>query len=324
MTTTAVASPAVDQDPPFLHRVAVASAVAAGGLLAVQTRVNGELGSRLDDGLLAALLAFASGLLLVALGLLANGGARAKLRSVRPLVRSGALPGWTLLGGAVGSSFVVSQGLVAATLGTALFTVSAVAGQAVSGLVLDRMGVGPGGSHPVTPRRLLGTLLCLAAVALSVSSRLDADIPLWAIALPLLGGAALAWQQAANGRVRAGTGSVLTATFLNFAAGTAVVAVVTIANGLANGFPAAFPTEPWLYLGGVSAVVFIGATTLLVHRTGVLLLGLGIIAGQLIASLALDAALSDEGVTALTVAGTVLALVAVLLAGSRGRGRSTR
>ncbi|CAA9267215.1 MAG: hypothetical protein AVDCRST_MAG57-2910 [uncultured Blastococcus sp.] len=324
MTTTAVAAPASDRESPFIHRVAVASAVAAGGLLAVQTRVNGELGSRLDDGLLAALVAFASGLLLVSVGLLANGSALAKLRSVRPLVRSGALPGWTLLGGAVGSSFVVSQGLVAAALGTALFTVAAVAGQAVSGLVLDRIGVGPGGSHAVTPRRLLGTLLCLAAVALSVSSRLDADVALWAIALPLLGGAALAWQQAANGRVRAGTGSVLAATFVNFAAGTAVVLAVAVANGLANGFPASLPSEPWLYLGGVSAVVFIAATTFLVHRTGVLLLGLGIIAGQLVVSLLLDAAFSDQGVTALTVAGTVLALVAVLFAGSRGRSTPAR
>ena len=210
-----------------VQRLAVASAVAAGGLLAVQTRVNGELGSRLDDGLMTACLAFASGLLLVALGMFAHSGARSALRSVRPLVRAGALPWWTLLGGAVGSSFVISQGLVAATLGTALFTVAAVAGQAVSGLVLDRIGVGPGGSRAVTPRRLVGTLLCLAAVALSVSSKLDSDIELWAIVLPLIGGAALAWQQAVNGRVRAGTGSVLAATFVNFVAGTAVVAAVT-------------------------------------------------------------------------------------------------
>ena len=95
-------------------------------------------------------------------------------------------------------------------------------------------------------------------------------------------------------------------------------------NGLVSGFPAAFPTEPWLYLGGVSAVVFIAATALLVHRTGVLLLGLGIIAGQLIVSLALDALSADQSVSGLTVAGTVLALVAVLLAGSRPRPQASR
>lgn len=309
-----------DERSRLAQRAAVASAVAAGGLLALQTRVNGELGSRLDDGLVAACVAFVSGLLLVAVGMLLNSGARARMRSVRPLVRSGELPWWTLLGGAVGSSFVISQGLVAATLGTALFTVAAVAGQAVSGLVLDRIGVGPGGSQAVTPRRLVGTLLCLLAVALSVSSKLESDIALWAIALPLIGGVALAWQQAVNGRVRAGTGSVLVATFINFVAGTVVVAAVAIAHGLVSGFPVSFPTEPWLYLGGVSAVVFIGVTAVLVHRTGVLLLGLGIIAGQLVVSLALDAFLADEGgVNGLTVAGTVLALIAVLFAGSRRR-----
>jgi transporter family-2 protein len=302
------------------RRLGVLGAVASGGLLALQTRVNGELGARLGDGLVAACIAFATGLVLVAVGMLANSDARARMRTIPTLVRSGELPWWTLLGGAVGSAFVISQGLVAAVLGTALFTVAAVAGQAVSGLVLDRIGVGPGGSRAVTSRRLVGTLLCLVAVALSVSSRLESDIALWAIILPLLGGAALAWQQATNGRVRAGTGSVLVATFVNVVAGTIVVAVAAIAHGLVSGFPESFPTDLWLYLGGASAVVFVGATAVLVHRTGVLLLGLSIIAGQLLVSLALDAFLADEGgVNALMVAGTVLALVAVLLAGSRRR-----
>ena len=305
------------------HRLALASAAAAGGLLAVQTRINGELGSRLNNGLMAALIAFGTGLFLLTLGLLAHKGARQQLRTVRPLVRSGTLPWWTLLGGAVGSTFVVSQGLVAAVLGTALFTVAAVAGQVLSGLVLDRIGVGPGGSQAVTRRRLVGTLLCLAAVALSVSAKLESDIALWAIALPLVGGAALAWQQAANGRVRASTQSVLVATLVNFIAGTVIVAVVAVTHGMVSGFPTAFPTDPWLYLGGVSAIVFVAVTAVLVHRTGVLLLGLAIIAGQLIASLVIDFFSEDGAVNGLTLAGTVLALIAVLIAGSRRRARGT-
>ena len=305
------------------HRLALAGAAAAGGLLAVQTRINGELGSRLDNGLMAALIAFGTGLLLLTLGLLTHKGARQRLRTVGPLVRSGTLPWWTLLGGAVGSAFVVSQGLVAAMLGTALFTVAAVAGQVVSGLVLDRIGIGPGGSKAVTTRRLVGTLLCLAAVALSVSAKLEADIALWAIALPLVGGAALAWQQAANGRVRASTQSVLVATLVNFIAGTVIVAAVAVTHGLISGFPTAFPTDPWLYLGGVSAMVFVGVTAVLVHRTGVLLLGLAIIAGQLVTSLVIDFFSEDGAVNGLTLAGTVLALIAVLIAGSRRRARGT-
>lgn len=190
--------------------------------------------------------------------------------------------------------------------------------------MLDRLGVGPGGSHAVNRRRLVGTLLCLVAVALSVSSKPESGVAWWAIALPLIGGAALAWQQAVNGRVRAGTGSVLAATFINFVAGTVVVATVAITHGLVTGFSTSFPTDLWLYLGGVSAVVFIGVTAVLVRRTGVLLLGLGIIAGQLVASLALDLFFSDRsGVNALTVAGTVLALIAVVIAASRRRVKAT-
>ncbi|WP_294568914.1 DMT family transporter [uncultured Arthrobacter sp.] len=305
------------------HLLSLAGAAAAGGLLAVQTRINGELGSRLDNGLMAALIAFVTGLALITIGLLAHKGARQRLKTVRPLVQSGALPWWTLLGGAVGSTFVVSQGLVAAMLGTALFTVAAVAGQVVGGLVLDRIGVGPGGSQAVTTRRLVGTLLCLAAVALSVSAKLESDIALWVIALPLVGGAALAWQQATNGRVRASTQSVLVATLVNFIAGTVLVTAVAVTHGLVSGFPTAFPTDPWLYLGGVSAIIFVAATAALVHRTGVLLLGLAIIAGQLITSLVIDFFSEGGAVDGLTLAGTVLALIAVLIAGSRRRARGT-
>ena len=320
MTQSRLGVGTTDDKARLTRRLALASAAAAGGLLAVQTRINGELGARLGDGLLAALIAFGTGLVLITVGLLAHGGARQRLGAVRPLVRSGVLPWWTLLGGAVGSVFVVSQGLVAATLGTALFTVAAVAGQVVSGLVLDRIGVGPGGSQAVDRRRLAGTLLCLVAVALAVSSRLSSDIALWAIALPLVGGVAIAWQQAANGRVRAGTESVIVATFVNFVAGTLVVAVVAVAHGLVTGFPQALPTDPWLYLGGVSAILFVGATAVLVRRTGVLLLGLGVIAGQLLASLAIDVFTGqDAGVGWLTVAGTALALVAVFIAASGQR-----
>ena len=52
--------------------------------------------------------------------------------------------------------------------------------------------------------------------------------------------------------------------------------------------PQALPAEPWLYLGGVLgfAYILLGAT--IVAHTGVLLLGLGSVLGQLVTSVIID------------------------------------
>ena len=55
------------------------------------------------------------------------------------------------------------------------------------------------------------------------------------------------------------------------------------------GVPASFPAEAWLYFGGAIGVVYIFMSAALVAHTGVLLLGLGAVVGQLGMSFALDA-----------------------------------
>ena len=76
----------------------------------------------------------------------------------------------------IDSFLVLSQGLAAAALGVALFTVAVVAGQTISGLVLDRVGIGPGGRRPLTAARLVGALLALGAVTWAVSAQ-SAEAP---------------------------------------------------------------------------------------------------------------------------------------------------
>jgi transporter family-2 protein len=67
--------------------------------------------------------------------------------------------------------------------------------------------------------------------------------------------------------------------------------------------------------------VFIGVAALVVHRLGVLRLGLAVVAGQLVGALALDVALPVTGdpVGLLTVVGVALTLVAVAISGRGGR-----
>jgi transporter family-2 protein len=55
------------------------------------------------------------------------------------------------------------------------------------------------------------------------------------------------------------------------------------------GPPASLPTNPWLYLGGATGVVYIFVSAALVRYTGVLLLGLGSVVGLLGTSVVLDA-----------------------------------
>ena len=59
------------------------------------------------------------------------------------------------------------------------------------------------------------------------------------------------------------------------------------------------------------------------RTTGVLVLGLGMVAGQLVCALALDvfAPISGAPISATTVGGTALALCAVIIVGARRRTR---
>ncbi|MDN4615992.1 DMT family transporter [Leifsonia sp. F6_8S_P_1B] len=306
--------------------LALLLALVCGAGVALQSRINGELGKRLGDGFAAAAISFGSGLVILLIALAVAPAGRRGLRRVRDALRGGELRWWYVCGGAAGAFLVLSQGLVAAVLGVALFTVSVVAGQTVSGLVLDRIGLGPGGRRPLTPSRVVGAGIALVAVLWAVSAQLGGSISVWAMVLPLLAGLGMGWQQAVNGQVRVLAESALTATFINFLVGTVVLVVLMLVHFAFAGLPRPLPSELWLYLGGAIGCVFIAANALLVRITGVLLLGLATVAGQLITALLLDLLLpsSQAGVPFSTIGGTLLAVVAVGVASIRwGRRRRT-
>jgi bacterial/archaeal transporter family-2 protein len=204
-------------------------------------------------------------------------------------VRSGGIPWWMLIGGAAGALTVATQGLVVGIIGVSLFTVGYVAGQTVCGLLLDRIGFGPGGVVAVTVPRIAGGALALAAVGLSLSGGGVSTAPLWMLVLPFIAGVGVAWQQATNGRLRQRVGTPLTATLVNFIGGTTILAIAAAVHVAAVGPPQPFPPDPWFYLGGALGVVYIFLSATIVVYTGVLLLALGTIVGQLLSSVLLDA-----------------------------------
>ncbi|ADU06652.1 protein of unknown function DUF606 [Micromonospora sp. L5] len=318
MSRTGTAAPPAPQTLSTGRRVAgVGLATASGVMVAVQSRINGELGVRLADGIAAAVVSFGVGLLILLVLVPATPGGRRGLAALRGALRSGALRPWQCLGGVCGAFLVATQGLTIGALGVAVFTVAVVAGQSGSSLLVDRAGIGPAGRQPVTPNRLIGAVLTVLAVLLAVGDRLGDPHALALALLPLAAGVGIAWQQAVNGRVRAAAGSAMTATLVNFTVGTAALLVTFAVDLAVRGRPAgAFPDEPWLYLGGPLGIVFIALAAALVRFTGVLLLGLATIAGQIVGAVLLDlllpTAASHPGLD--TLLGATLTLVAVLVA----------
>jgi transporter family-2 protein len=311
---------------PSRTKLAVSAVLAfvCGSLVVIQSRINGELGVRLSDGFLAALISFTGGLVLIGIWIAFSPRGKRGVGVLMSAVRERQLPFWYLFAGAAGAFLVLSQGLVAGILGVALFATAVVTGQTISGLLLDRRGFGAGQAKPVTPQRIVGAALALVAVVLAGSTELTVNIPVWMLVLPFIGGLGLAWQQGANGLIGATAGSPLTATLFNFAVGTTVLLLASIVEVSIVGWPTSFPTEPWLYTGGILGVAGIALATVLVRITGVLVFGLCLIAGQLITSLIADIVLpvSGHGVTVTTVIGSLLTLVAVGIAAIPARQRS--
>lgn len=299
-------------------------ALLVGVLTAVQARINGQLGLHLGDGFVAAAVSFASGLAItIVLSLIAPEGRRGLARLARGM-RERSIPWWMLGGGLAGALTVATQGLAVAVIGVSLFSAGVVAGQTVCGLVLDRVGYGPGGAVAVTIPRVAGGALAVIAVVVSLQGGGAETPPPWMLVLPFLAGIGIAWQQATNGRLRQRVGSPLTATLVNFTGGTAVLLVAAVVHVGVVGAPNAPPTDPWLYLGGLCGVVYIFLGAAIVAHTGVLLLGLGSVIGQLVAALAIDLvwpAPAAPGWIVELVTVTIAVLSVVVAAGGRLRRR---
>ncbi|ASO22698.1 transporter family-2 protein [Actinoalloteichus hoggarensis] len=309
---------------------ALIAAVVSGGAVAAQTRINGELADRVGSGFTAALISFGVGLVFVGLLVLVLPSGRRGMRRIAAALRARdesagpVLRPWQCLGGACGAFLVLSQGLTAAAIGVSMFTVAVVGGQVASGLLVDRFGIGPGGVRAITNLRIAGAVVAVLAVLIAVSGRIGDPRTLILAVLPALAGVGIAWQQAVNGRVRAAAGASMPATLVNFAVGTVILIVAFLISTLITGLPAELPREPWLYLGGLIGVLFIALGAMVVARIGVLLLGLSSIAGQLIGAVLLDLLVPSSAaeLTASTLVGSGLTLVAVVLAMLPGRRRA--
>ena len=281
---------------------------ATGGVaIAVQARVNGSLAQSLQNGLLAALISFAVGFVVLLFLVFSRRAGRAGLLRLSDALRHRRIRWWECIGGVSGAVLVGSQGLVVATIGVAVFTVAVVVGQVVSSLVVDRSGIGPGEPKPLTPTRVAGACIGVSAVTVAVSHQFTSPSTVWLAVLPLIAGLLMGWQQAVNGLVREAADHSMATILVNFTVGTITLALVNLA--VMGGVPGGFPSDWWLYIGGLLGIVGVGGAIVSVRFIGVLMVGLCAVCGQLIGAVLLDVV---SGHLALpTVVGVALTLVSV-------------
>ncbi|HSP36628.1 MAG TPA: DMT family transporter [Frankiaceae bacterium] len=288
--------------------VALLLAFVAGIGVALQAYVNGKLAGEVGSTLLASLLSFAVGLLVLLALALARGALPAGWARLRQAHR---VPAWYFAGGLGGAYLVTSSAGAAPKIGVALVTVALVAGQTGGSLGVDSAGLGPGGRQRATPSRLVGVGLAVAAVLLSAFGGGNrGNLHLGLLLLVAVAGVGVAFQQAANGRLQQVSGDTVFAAVSNFAVGTVVLAVLLAVTSPSGTTLAA---SPLLYAGGLLGAGFVLTAAATVRVLGVLRLSLAAIAGQSAGALVLDAIDPAPGrhLTALTVAGVVLTFVAV-------------
>jgi transporter family-2 protein len=150
-----------------------ALAILSGAMIAVQARANGELSAQMGNSLQAALISFSSGLLIISVVAIFSRRIKAGMRTLRAAARTGAIPRWRLFAGMLGGSFVAIQTNIVPIIGVALYSVASIAGQALTSLLVDRIGITAGGPKAVSARRVAAATVTVFAVAVSVIDRLD-------------------------------------------------------------------------------------------------------------------------------------------------------
>jgi len=291
-------------------------AVVVGALTAVQSRLNGQLSKDIHNGLAAAIISFGSGWIVLFILCFGIKVERQGLRNIWKAVNSGRLKRWEVIGGMGGGFFVATQSITVPKLGVAIFTIATVGGQTVASLLVDKLGIGPAGKKQVTIPRIFAAVMTLFAVTIAVFPDLShATFSAIAVAMTLVVGVVISFQQALNGRVNVVATRPLATAFLNFLMGTFVLAIalaINLGNGGAIGH---LPTTAWLYLGGPIGVIFIATSAYVVKHMGILNFVLTSVTGQLIGALALDwlAPAAHTKVSSYLVTGVIMTLGSILI-----------
>ena len=133
--------------------------LAAGGMISLQAPTNAMLARAGGSPVLAALISFAVGTV-VLLGVWLASGSRPRASSFA------GLPPYAWFGGAYGALYVAVAAYAAPKIGLASLITIGIAGQIVMALLLDHMGAFGLPRDPLSIGRIAGALLVVAGVVL--------------------------------------------------------------------------------------------------------------------------------------------------------------
>ncbi|GEO70168.1 membrane protein [Levilactobacillus acidifarinae] len=285
--------------------------ILAGMLSPMQSAVNGQVGKQLGDGNASAVVSFGSGLVVMAIIILARRSTRKQFASIPHKISKRSIPWWNWLAGCCGAMVVFSEGASASVLGVATFQTTLISGMVISGLVCDRLGIGVAVKQPFNLPRILGAILAIAATVLVVLPSWQAPKVIALAILPFLAGLLAGWQPAGNSAVAQETGSMLVSITWNFIVGFSILGLALLVRVLMGQVTFSLPGTWWMYLGGPLGLLSIALMALLVRGLGLLLLGLASTAGQLIGSVLIDWLIPALGnqVYMVTILGAVVALI---------------
>lgn len=274
-------------------------AALAGVLIAVQSRANGELAYRMHNSLEAAFISFSSGLVVILVIAIFHPGIKQGVTKILRAVGSGVIPRWRLIGGALGGIVIAIQTHIVPLMGVAIYSVAGIAGQSAVSLLVDRIDLHGGGRKAITPRRVVAASITVLAVLLSVWDRIDSkNLSLLAIILGVVSGGVVGVQRALNGQVNEHSEQSFATSLLNFVTGTSLLFFLLLAGLLTHhAHLSRFAPGPWwMYLGGVTGLIYIAFSSTVVQHLGVLTFTLFSVGGQLVGSVLIDIFLPSKGV----------------------------
>lgn len=295
-------------------------AALSGVMISIQSRVNGELSHRLNNGLEAACVSFGSGLLVLLIIALVNKKVRIGFGKIAGAAQRREIRRWRLGAGVLGGLFIAIASSIVPLIGVAIYSVASIAGQTAVSLVVDRMGITGGGKAPITLRRLSAAIITVIAVLISVWDRIDAkNLSLFAVFLAVVAGAGVGVQRALNGQINEFTRQSFATSLLNFINGTAILFIMLLVGVLiGRAHFTSLPLGPWwLYTGGTIGVLYIAFTSTIVQHVGVLTFTLFSVGGQLVGSLILDFLVPTQGsqISAYLISGIVMTYLGVIASG---------
>jgi transporter family-2 protein len=293
----------------------VAIALGAGVFGAIQPEVNSALSDRIGSALVASLVNFVVALVVV----LVVVSFRPATRRLLADIRTWPVPRWTFFAGLGGVVVVLAGAVAVDTIGVAIFSVAFFAGQIAFGLLVDRLGLAPGGRRPASTARLQAVGLAVAAIVLAQLGRSEGEFAVALVAFSVAGGAAVAFQSAFNGRIAWATGDPVAATIVNVAVGTAALTVLVGGLAVSGQLEAMdWPPEPWLYAGGALGASIVLSLAVATVALGVLRATLTMLAAQLLTAFLVDWVVRHDPPTAGTVTGAALLLAAMVLVARGG------